>query len=320
MQQLDMFDNEYAAMKSLRPAKLQGGYGVPYMGCKSKLAYWLMNNMPDAEVFVDLFAGGCAVTHVAMLSGKYKRFICNDISDAPQLFIDAISGKYANEKRWIDRETFFKLKDTDPYIGLCWSFGNNRQNYLYSVEVEPYKKALHFAKVFNNFSLWNEFWGVNNVSSAYIRRNEPQIKEAYIKWYVQKYWNYEGELPQDYEKVLENQKLTTMLESLQRLQSLQSLQQSYDEVELPTPDKCVIYCDIPYKGTADYNCTFDHEKFYQWARNTAKMGYRTFISEYDMPSDFTLVANKRHLSILSSTSNNAVTEKLFTIKYKIKQL
>ena len=45
-------------------------YGVPYQGSKNKICKWVIDNLPSGKVFVDLFAGGCAVTHAAMLSGK----------------------------------------------------------------------------------------------------------------------------------------------------------------------------------------------------------------------------------------------------------
>lgn len=118
-------------------------YGLPYKGSKNSIAKWILANLPASHTFVDLFAGGCAVTHVAILSGKFGRFIANDITEYPQVFRDAIAGKYRNERRWISRENFFRLKDIDPYVRLCWSFGNNMQSYLYAPEVERFKKHLH---------------------------------------------------------------------------------------------------------------------------------------------------------------------------------
>lgn len=118
-------------------------YGLPYKGSKNSIAKWVISNLPASHTFVDLFAGGCAVTHAAILSGKFGRFIANDITEHPQVFRDAIAGKYRNECRWISRENFFRLKDDDPYVRLCWSFGNNMQSYLYAPEVERFKKHLH---------------------------------------------------------------------------------------------------------------------------------------------------------------------------------
>lgn len=119
-------------------------YGVPYKGSKNKIAKQIIDFLPSGGTLYDLFAGGCAITHCAMESGKYDRYIVNDIEPGiTQLFIDAVNGKYANEKRWISREDFFKLKESDPYVKYCWSFGNNGRDYLYSKEIEPLKKHLH---------------------------------------------------------------------------------------------------------------------------------------------------------------------------------
>lgn len=77
------------------------------MGSKSKIAKWIVDMLPAAHTWVEPFAGGCAVTHAAILSGKYKRFIINDITDSAKVFVDAINGKFKNEKRWISRSDFF---------------------------------------------------------------------------------------------------------------------------------------------------------------------------------------------------------------------
>ena len=107
-------------------------YGLPYKGSKNKIGQKLLNQIPQADIFIDLFAGGCAMSHIALLSDKYKKVIANDINKAPELFLKAINGEFKDEKRWISRENFYKLKDTDIYIASVWSFGNNLSEYLYS--------------------------------------------------------------------------------------------------------------------------------------------------------------------------------------------
>ena len=103
-------------------------YGVPYKGSKNQIAEKLCDQIPSAEVFVDLFAGGCAVTHRMLLLGRYRRYIANDLDgQGVTLFRDAINGKYHDETRWITREEFHAKKATDPYISLVWSFGNNQE-------------------------------------------------------------------------------------------------------------------------------------------------------------------------------------------------
>lgn len=120
-------------------------YGIPYKGSKNGIAEWVVDILPEADNLYDLFAGGCAVTHCAMESGKWENYIINDIEPGiVQLFKDAINGKFANEERWISRETFEMFKDADPYIRYVWSFGNNGREYLYAPEIERFKKHLHF--------------------------------------------------------------------------------------------------------------------------------------------------------------------------------
>ncbi|MCD8207510.1 MAG: DNA adenine methylase, partial [Bacteroidales bacterium] len=118
----------------------KGRYGVPYKGSKNGIAKDIVNILPPAGTFYDLFAGGCAITHCAMLSGKYKRFVVNDVDwRGVTLFSDAIAGKYHNEKRIVDREYFHASKETDAYVALCWSFGNNAMDYLYGKDKEDLK-------------------------------------------------------------------------------------------------------------------------------------------------------------------------------------
>ena len=129
-------------------------WGVPYKGSKSQIVDGLIEAIPYKGVdnFYDLFAGGCAVTHKMLLEGRYRHCYANDIDGrALRLFRDGMDGKYALETRWVSREDFFKLKDTDPYISCCWSFGNNQRDYLYSKAIEPYKKACHYAIVFDEW-------------------------------------------------------------------------------------------------------------------------------------------------------------------------
>ena len=127
-------------------------YGLPYKGSKNKLAERIVRFLPKRDNLVDLFCGGCAVSHAALLMGKYKHIHINDLNwMCPTLFLDALSGKYNDDTRWISREDFFRLRDTDPYVAVVWSFGNNLRNYLYSQEIEPLKRAIHYAIFFSDY-------------------------------------------------------------------------------------------------------------------------------------------------------------------------
>ena len=68
-------------------------YGIGYQGSKNRIAKYIIGVLPSGERLVDLFAGGCSITHCAMVSGKYNRFLANDIDvRIPQTFKDAIEG------------------------------------------------------------------------------------------------------------------------------------------------------------------------------------------------------------------------------------
>lgn len=173
-------------------------YGFPYKGSKNRLAEKIVKLFPYAENFYDLFCGGCAITHRALIENRWKNYVINDIdSRCPKLFLDAINGKFKNETRWISREDFYNLKDDDACVAFCWSFGNNGNGYIYSKEIEPWKKALHYARVFDDFSLFEEMGiKLKTASSSEIRKNEKVIREKYVTWYVKKYFNYDKSIEQ----------------------------------------------------------------------------------------------------------------------------
>ena len=292
-------------------------FGISYMGSKNKIVKALISQLPSAKYFVDLFAGGCAMTHGAMLSGKYERFIANDIDDAPSLFQRAINGEFRDEKRWISRDDFFALKDKEPYIRYCWSFGNRGATYLYSREIEPYKKAFWEFAVFKNPDPLRVY-GFNvdellDLPTSYERRIAFRQYLAKMP-FVDKKGSHFYYKPSEKYKGFDNNTMLDALESLQRLQSLERLERlerververlqrverleihqgCYKEVELPEPTECVIYCDPPYidsKGShkqtlKNGKTSFNHGEFYDYVESLARRGYKVFISEYDMPRD-----------------------------------
>ena len=137
-------------------------YGQPYKGSKTKLAERIIDLMPRAEHLYDLFAGGCSIAHCALIKGKYGHVHINDINPMmPQAFVKALQGDFDDEDRWISREDFFRLKDTDPYVAICFSFGNDLKTYCYGKEVEPLKKALHYAIFFDSYELSDALIGVD---------------------------------------------------------------------------------------------------------------------------------------------------------------
>ena len=263
-------------------------YGLPYQGSKNKIAEFIISKLPIAEHFYDLFAGGCAVTHCALLSGKYKYVHANDIQiKYPQLFYDAAHGKYRNENRVITRDEFFMFKDSDALVELCWSFGNGRNHYLWDRNIEEVKQAackvIMSDDMINRRLYFNEF--INKLKSImYVEENDKLIQL----------------------KTLESLERIQCLERLGEMHILERLYisgKSYNEVEI-LPNS-VVYCDPPYIGTKGYCVEFDHEQFYEWLRNT---NFPVYISEYTMPSDFSIVASIDKIASFSATNKSTVKQ------------
>ena len=225
----------------------------------------------------------------------------------PKLFLDSIKGKYKNEKRWISKEDFQKEKDSSAYIRCVWSFGNKGTNYLYGKEIEPYKKAYWYAVMYDDFSL---FWALG-INIPKVRAKTYKEKRLAIARELKKL--RKNSRDQSLERLERLQSLQS-LESLERLQSLQMSTGSNDKV--PIKENSVIYCDIPYKNTAEYvNNGFNHKKFYDWAYNQKEL---VVISSYEISDDrFKRVINLKKNSNLQGGYGNMKNEGLFVAKNKI---
>lgn len=328
-------------------------YGLPYTGSKSRIAHWVIDQLPCGRVLIDAFAGGCAITHRALLSQKWKTVIANDINGKyPQLFLDAIHGRYRDEKRWISREDFERLKEKDTMVACCWSFGNNLRGYMYSRAIEPYKRALHYAIVLEEFAPMQELMpevaqavceAIHELRHTHDRRVAAQnviVKtlkrltgDNYAHPIIQnnplyktiRHSGRDAPSLQSLESLGSLQSLWSLerLQSLERMERLQSLERlrvtslSYDEIDIP--DDAVVYCDPPYHACDKdlYEGTasaFDHGAFYDWCVRVSKTN-PIFISEYSIEDDrFEIVAEKQKITTMSQVKSFNVTERLYTVK------
>ena len=181
-----------------RLSKAPASYGVSYQGSKNKIAAEVVYNIPSAPLLIDVFAGGGAITHAALLSHRFSSILANDYDcGALQLFYRASHGLIdfkEERKRWVSREDFKRLKDTDPIVRYNWSFSNGGRDYLYSKGREPYKRAYHFALNCNDWTEWNAI-GLEKFEPTRqsIRAHAEEIKDIYIRWWL-KHNCYEGEI------------------------------------------------------------------------------------------------------------------------------
>lgn len=348
------------------------------MGSKKSIAKYIVNALPGGERLVDLFAGGCAITDYALKNtDKFSRFLVNDLNGwTPKAYVKALSGGFNDEERWISRQDFFRLKDTDPYVNLCFSFGNNLKTYMYGPELEPYKRALHHIIFWENYGPMEELCPQvvdiikeyckgkdrkgRRLSSGYAVsdhikqkgsieywQSNPMFRSVKVKWSEERRGLKGSELANNTLNNIAPQPMLVSLERLERLQSLQSLKsleslESLENLErlqniadmtehaslgpqdmlIETSnisyadyayrDGDVVYCDPPYKNTADYGIKFDSDSFWEWARTR---NYPVYVSEYHAPNDFVSIWNKEKCSILNSKSPTAPrTEHLFVHK------
>ena len=259
-------------------------YGLPYMGSKNKIAEWVISVLPSARHFYDLFCGGCAVTHAAMLSGRYEDFYINDIQgDIPQLFLDAVRGNLPEDYLApIDREQFYARKN-EPLVKLCWSFGNNvEKGYLWGEEIE--KQKLEAFKMLVSDSVEKRYSHYRNFVKMILQTNDVYAKSESI----------------------------SRIHSVEHLQSLQALQ-ALQSLQALLHVSSVVYADPPYRGTEAYHADgFDFDRFDNWLRNTP---FPVYVSEYTMPSDFVCIAETERIATLCATDNSKRTiEKIFVHK------
>lgn len=257
-------------------------YGLPYSASKNTIAEWVIFNLPRGNRFVDLFAGGCAVTHCAMLSGKYKYFLANDIGEAPRIFKMAINGEFENYATIPTREEFDADKENDYVLALVNSFGNTKKSYLWDKKVESVKV---------------EASRMLSAPSQYERRIHYKkfIKELdkYIK---------SGETLNGIDR----------LERLERLQGLERLEISnkdYRTVPLFADD--VIYADPPYKNTSsacNEGDEFDYGQFEEWLN---KVEIPVYVSEYTCPKGCVELNFTERAGTMKSGADKKTEEKLF---------
>ena len=228
-------------------------FGLPYKGSKSAIAKDIIAALPEGNRLVDLFCGGCAITDYAMKkTDKFNRFLINDIDERnPKTYMRALNGMFRNEDRWISRQDFFKLKETDDYVRLCFSFGNSGKTYMYGPQIEPYKRAIHHIVFWEDYAPMEELCpavvkiiheycddkdrkgrrlALGKAVSAHVKavgsldywQSNPMFRAVKIKWSEDRrgmsscQWNRGSPL--------ENLERMQSLECLERLQSMQSLQ------------------------------------------------------------------------------------------------
>ena len=264
-------------------------YGLPYKGGKNRIAEWVVDSLPAADTLVDLFAGGCAVTHCALLSGKFKRVIANDISDAPEVFADALNGDIDVSRFPLTREEF--KTSTDMLARLAYSFGNNNQDYVYGRDKEDVciaaERMIYGVTLADRYAAYK---GFIRALSSYLQcggkvgRNMLQLQAV------------EG---------------VTRVQDIHGTCRAAELETSRcDYRDFVVPANATVYADPPYKGTriSQYGGGFDYDAFEDWL---AEVDFPVFVSEYTCPKGCVEIAKRDSRSLADHSNSKRVVEHLF---------
>lgn len=267
-------------------------YGLPYQGSKNSIAEWVLDHLPAADTLVDLMAGGCAVSHAALLSGKYKHVIANDITDTAFIFDAAMRGEMDGYATVLTRDEFHAVKATDTLGSILYSFGNNRSNYLYGADTEQVQTA-----------------ATRMILAPSI--HERRIAYKRFITMLDKHIRAEG-------MVKDNLTRLHAVQSLERVQALSQidtqatftpLQGDYRNVHIPR--NALVYIDPPYRGTdcRAYN-GFDFDAFDAWLRTVPNL---TIISEYTAPPECVEIAHTKKLVTAAQNDNTKKATELLLV-------
>ena len=265
-------------------------YGLPYQGSKNSIAEWVIDHLPPADTLVDLMAGGCAISHAALMSGKYKHVIANDITDTAFIFDAAMRGEMDGYATVLTRDEFHAVKATDTLGSILYSFSNNREDYVYDVNLEQL---------------------ITTAASMVLAPSIHERRIAYKRFItmLDKHIRAEG-------MVENNLKRLHSIERLERVQALSKidtqatftpLQGDYRNVHIPR--NAVVYIDPPYRGTrCDAYNGFDVDAFDAWLRTVPNL---TIISEYTAPPECVEIAHtQKRVTAAPNNNTKKATEML----------
>ena len=288
-------------------------YGIPYRGSKSRIAEWVVSQLPPADTLVDLFAGGCAITHAALMSGKYNHVIANDLTQGPNVFRDAINGEFDDMQGGITRDEF--LSSDDDAIKLLYSFGNNRNDYLWSPELESVKaqaeRMLSAPSMHERRMAYKAFL---RALKTYIDNNgTKKLAKSNGIGGLQGLQGLQGlERLQGLQELqgLERLEGLERLQGLERLERLQGLEISNLDYRLvDVPEDAVVYADPPYRNTGHKAyADFSPDEFDAWL---SVVPVPVYVSEFTCPDGCVEIASKERVTSMAAKTSTTVTERLF---------
>jgi site-specific DNA-adenine methylase len=307
-------------------------YGLVYMGSKEKILHlieYILHREQDRETFVDLFCGGLSVSAFVLKNTEMK-VIANDLNKYVIEFYRELifnQGREFEKERynWIDRKTFELVRDfpsnyADWYVGYVlniWSFGCNQKDYLYAKDLEQYKKALHYAIVFKDFSYMEAdsvFAGFKNYLERSVfwsikYQHNPEVRNIFMEKFNKFIKDSAG--TRSY-TTLRRLKMVVNLNLLEKVDALYELIPYRDRLTLLSFDwedairiigegfaNSLVYCDPPYEDTKKYQVGhgFNYFGFWDWFR---KSDYPIYVSSYKAAADIEAINFEEKVPMLDN--------------------
>lgn len=227
------------------------------------------------NVFVDLFCGSCSV--IQNVPNTFKR-IANDknryLIEMFKALINKCHTEYFPFPKTITKELYSKSRNVH----------NSQKKGLIQLTEEQYSEI--------GWIGWMGSYNGRFFDGGYSGHNALQ-KNGTTRDYI-------------------TEQINNTLKQIPFLTDVEFHSEEYFNVEIPLGS--IVYCDIPYKNTKQYETSknFDYEKFYQWCRDN-KDNYHIFVSEYEMPKDFKCIWQKQVTNAMNQTKTYKPIEKLFKI-------
>ena len=263
--------------------------GIMYMGGKGELAKKIVDAMLPADVFVDCFGGGGSVALEAMLSGKYKKVVYNELEPLIyEAFQCAVTGSRSGTyPRFVGKEEYFKLDD--GVLRVCFSWNGCWWKYAYQERHVRLLEGMHNFVCYNDSSLLVDV--LPDLQDDFLLLDKLcydfDTKRTSLQKLVSNYLGQRGEFGENWKEGTSSIRLLH-LERWNRIEATSNVCKESDaELVVVNGDykdalshvsgTAVVYCDPPYKGTYGYNDkVFEHDDFMQWFK---ELSYPAYLSE-----------------------------------------
>lgn len=96
----------------------KNSYGIGFRGSKNRVADEIIEVLPNGKRLCYLFAGGCAITHAATLSGKWEKVLSNDLYPVmgQEVFRQACAGEF-------NKPEYQRIVGWDEYLRDRYNYG-----------------------------------------------------------------------------------------------------------------------------------------------------------------------------------------------------